>query len=90
MAREVALAGLGLAGRRRFRLFTARKLCVKPLDSFEKHLHFGHCSRVVLSGLGASRVNLPAHLALLACADILGPAVSLSEPPSDGLQLFRG
>ena len=73
MTREVSLAGLCLIC-----LLPARKLCVKPLDSLKKHLHFSYRTRVVLSGLGAARVRLAAHFALLACANILGPVVSLS------------
>ena len=73
MAREV-----GLAGRCRIRLLTTRKLCVKPLDSLKKHLRFCYRTRVVLSRLGAARFRLPARLALLARANVLGPIVSLS------------
>ena len=80
MAGEVCLAGLC-----RLRLLTARELRIKALDSLEKRLRFCHCSRVVLRGFDTARVRLPAQLTLLSCANILGPAVSLSEPPTNGL-----
>ena len=85
MAREVGLAGL-----LRIRLFTARKLCVKPLDSLKKHLHFCHRTRVVLRRLGAARIRLPAHLALLARANILGPVVSLSQALAERFEFLQG